>query len=134
MALQRGTIDGAHSGMTSFWERKTYEVAKYVAQFDYSFGMMATVMNLKKWNELPSDIQKIFLDCSKEAQEWVRKEAEKMDKECVELLKGKGMEIYVVPEKEKERWRKTNQPSIDVFLKRAGENSKVLLELAEKVR
>lgn len=134
MALQRGTIDGANSGMTSFWERKYFEVAKYVAYADYAFPVFGVLMNLKKWNELPPDIQKIILDSSKEAQEWGRKECEKMDKESMELLKGKGMEIYPVPEKEKERWRKASQPATEVFLNRAGEKGKVLLELAEKVR
>jgi tripartite ATP-independent transporter DctP family solute receptor len=134
MALQRGTIDGACSGMTSFWERKYFEVVKYSTYSDYAFPIFGVLMNLKKWNELPPDIQKIILDSSKEAQEWGRKECEKMDKESMELLKGKGMEIYVVPEREKERWKKASQPATEVFLKRAGDKGKVLLELAEKAR
>ncbi len=134
MALQRGTIDGAVSGTTSFWERKYYEVTKYITHADYAFAMFGVLMNLKKWNELPPDIQKVFAACSQEAQEWGRKEAEKMDKDCLELLKGKGMEIYVLPEKEKERWRKANEPVFNVFLKRTGEKGKMLLELVEKSR
>ena len=134
MALQRGTVDGALSAAASFWDRKYYEVVKYITNVHYTLAIYGVLMNLKKWNELPPDIQKIILECSVEAQEWGRKEAEKADRECLELLKGKGMEIYVVPEKEKERWRKAAQPTIEVFLKRAGDKGKLLLELAEKVR
>lgn len=134
MALQRGTIDGATSGTTSFYERKLYEVTKHVTHADYAFVMFGVLMNLKKWNELPSDIQKTILACAKEAQEWGRKEAEKMDKECLELLKQKGMEVYVVPEKEKQRWKQASQPAVDRFLKRSGDRGKALLEMAEKSR
>jgi len=134
MALQRGTVDGAASGTTSFWERKYFEVTKYVTHSDYAFAMFGVLMNLRKWNELPPDIQKIILACSGEAQEWGRKEAEKMDKECLELLKEKGMEVYVLPPKEKERWRKANEPVFNLFIKRGGEKGKLLLELAEKAR
>jgi tripartite ATP-independent transporter DctP family solute receptor len=134
MALQRGTIDGAASGTTSFYERKLYEVTKHVTHADYAFVMFGVLMNLRKWNELPPDIQKVFLACSKEAEEWGRKECEKMDKESLELLKQKGMEVYVVPEKEKERWKKASQPAVDRFLKRAGDRGKALLEMTEKIR
>ena len=134
MALQRGTIDGAASGTTSFYERKLYEVTKHVTHADYAFVMFGVLMNLKKWNELSPDLQKIFTACSKEAEEWGRKECEKMDKESMELLKQKGMEVFVVPDKEKERWKKASVPAVERFLKRAGDRGKELMEMAEKAR
>lgn len=134
MALQRGTVEGAYSGTTSFWERKYYEVTKYITVSDFGFAMFGVLMNLKKWNGLPSDVQKTILTCSMEAQEWGRKECEKMDKECLELLKKKGMEVYVLTEKEKEIWRKACEPVMSIFLKRAGETGKRLMELVEKAR
>ena len=134
MALQRGTIDGAISGTTSFWDRKYFEITKYITLANYGFTIYAVVMNSKKWNELPPDNQKTILDCSREVQEWTRKEAEKADMECLELLKKKGMEVYVVPNLERERWRKASKPAIDSFLKSTGEKGKVILELAEKAR
>jgi TRAP-type C4-dicarboxylate transport system substrate-binding protein len=77
-------------------------VTKYVTNSGYAFATVGALMNLKKWNELPSDTQKIILDCSVEAQRWSREEAQKMDRECLGLLSGRGMEIYIVPEKERE--------------------------------
>ncbi len=134
MALQRGTIDGAASGTTSFYERKLYEVTKHLTHADYAFVMFGVLMNLKKWNELPPDVQKTLVACSAEAQEWGRKECEKMDKESLEVLKQKGMEVYVIPDKEKERWKKASQPAVERFQKRAGETGKELLALVEKTR
>jgi tripartite ATP-independent transporter DctP family solute receptor len=134
MALQRGTIDGATSGTTSFYERKLYEVTKHVTHADYAFIMFAVVMNLKKWNEMPADLQKVIQECGLEAQDWGRKESEKMDKECLELLRKKGMEIYVLPEKERARWQTASKSCRERFLTRAGDRGKQLLALTEKVR
>jgi tripartite ATP-independent transporter DctP family solute receptor len=134
MGLQRGTIDGAISVVTAFWDRKFYEVSKYLT--DINFFMFVTygiLMNLEKWNALPPDIQKAILACSHEAQEWTRKECEKMDKECLQKFRTK-MEVYTWPDTEKQKLRTVNQPTIDLFLTRAGEKGKRLIELAEKAR
>jgi len=134
MALQRGTVDGAISVVPSFWERKYYEVTKYLSDINiYNFCVYGVLMNLQKWNSLPADTQKIFLDCAKQAQEWGRKECEKMDVEAYDKLKSK-MEVCVWSPKEKERLKKANEPTITLFLTRAGEKGKKVLELVEKVR
>jgi TRAP-type C4-dicarboxylate transport system substrate-binding protein len=57
-----------------------------------------------------------------------------MDKECLELLKTKGMEIYFVPREERERWSKANEPVINIFTKRAGKLGQRLLDASEKAR
>ena len=137
LALQRNTIDAATSGPTSFWERKYYEVTKYLTNAEYQFGVFGVLMNKKIWEELPKDVQAIMLEAGKEAQAWGRKECEKMDDECVETLKKKGMEYYYVPEKERDRWRAaTSKVCIDLFLKRVGDpdKGKTILEIAEKLR
>ena len=56
LALQRGTIDGANSGMSSFWERKYYEVTKYISCPDFTLGMFVVLINKKKWDSLPADV------------------------------------------------------------------------------
>ncbi len=91
-------------------------------------------MNLKKWNGLSPEIQKTLLDCSKETQDWHRREVERMDKECLELLKKHGAEVYVLPEKERARWKKASEPVMSLFLEKAGKEGKHLLDLAEKIR
>jgi tripartite ATP-independent transporter DctP family solute receptor len=134
MALQRGTVDGVLSGPTSFYERKLFEVTKYQTDGDFGFAMFGVLINLNKWNELPPDIQKIILASSREAQEWGRKEAEKMDNESVKLAEQKGMEIISYSVTEKERLRKACFDTVKAaFLKRAADGQR-LLDLAEKVR
>lgn len=134
MALQRGIIDGTYSGTTSFYDRKIYEVTKYVCVGPHNFSPFLVLINLKKWNELPPDIQKAMLEAAPIAQEWGRKECEKRDIECLELLKKKGMEVYTLNPEEKKRWREASKGIIDIFYKRAGDLGNRLVELAEKER
>jgi tripartite ATP-independent transporter DctP family solute receptor len=134
MALQRGTVDGAISGTSSFWERKYFEVTKYATIVNQSFSIFAAVMNLKKWNELPPDIQKIVMAGSLEAQEWIRKEAEKQHYACIDLIKNKGMEIIYPTKEERERWKKANEPVINIFRTRTGELGQQILAESEKLR
>jgi len=134
MALQRGTIDGANAGVSSFVERKYYEVTKYVSCPDFTNGMAVTLINKKKWDSLPGDVQKAMLEAATEAQVWTRKEAEKADTESLVILKEKGMDVYDPPEKEKARWREACKPLQEFYIKRAGEKAKMVLEVSEKLR
>jgi TRAP-type C4-dicarboxylate transport system substrate-binding protein len=73
----------------------------------------------------------------KEAQVWGRKECEKMDIQDLEELKKKGMQYYVVPEKERERWKAASVGvCTEIFLKRIDDpqKGKRILEIAEKLR
>jgi len=134
MALQRGTIDGANSGVSSFWERKYYEVTKYISCPDFNHGMAVVLINKKRWDSLPGDVQKMMLEAAAEAYAWTRKEAEKADTESLRLLKEKGMDIYDPPENEKNRWREACKPLQDYYVKRAGEKGRLVLEMGEKLR
>lgn len=137
LALQRNTIDGGMSGWTTFYERKYYEVAKYLTDPGYSVGAMMVAVNKKIWDGLPKDVQEIMMAAGKEAQAWGRKECEKMDIQDLQELKEKGMQYYVVPEKERERWRAASiGPCTEIFLKRIDDQQKGkrILEIAEKLR
>jgi tripartite ATP-independent transporter DctP family solute receptor len=135
LALQRGTIDAANSGLSSFWERKYYEVTKYISAPDFTLGMFVVMINKKKWDSLPADVQKAMLEAAEEAKQWGRVECEKADMEAVTLLKGKGVEIYDQPEKEKNRWRALMKPlHHEFFISRGGDKAKALLEMAEKIQ
>jgi TRAP-type C4-dicarboxylate transport system substrate-binding protein len=134
MALQRGTVDGAISSVASFCDRKYYEVTKYVTEPDFMFAVYGCLMNLKKWNDLPADVQKILLTAGKETQEWGRREIQQVEGGALDELKKHGMEIYSLPKKEKELWRNACKPVYDLVIKKAGDLGPKVFELAEKAR
>lgn len=57
-----------------------------------------------------------------------------MDKEAMEELKNKGMEIYFLPKDEKALWRKAVKPTEDLIISKSGDLGRKLIKLAEDVR
>jgi len=60
MALQRGTIDGAVSGPTSILQRKWHEVTEFLTLPDAGYSLWPIMINLKKFEELPADVQAVL--------------------------------------------------------------------------
>ena len=73
-------------------------------------------------------------EAAEEAKAWTRVECEKADNEATKLLKGKGVEIYDPPEKEKNRWRQAVRPlSHEYYISRGGEKAKTVLDMVSKI-
>ncbi|MFB3816354.1 MAG: TRAP transporter substrate-binding protein [Candidatus Methylomirabilales bacterium] len=135
MALQRGTVDGAISTLSSFYDRKYFEVTKHLTIPSTPGPIYGGVMNIKRWETLPADVKEMLLAAGKDTQEFARKEVVRMDKESVEQLKQKGMDVYPLPKEEREQWKKISVPQVEkVVVDRLGDRGKRMIELAEKMR
>ena len=134
MALQRGTVEGAITGVNAMYDRKFFEVTKYVIEPGISFAVYGVIVNLKKWNELAKAQQEIMLAAGKEIQTWGRQEVLELDSMFLKKLKEHNMDIYVLPKEEKERWRAACKPVYDVVAGKTGEQGKKMMEVAEKLR
>ena len=136
LALQRGTIDGTLTSTCSVYERKLYEVTKYLTYVTINEVPLvpAVLINLKIWNKLAPDIQKAMLEVSKDNQEWGFKEALKETDECLAEVKKGGMEIYYMPDTEKRRWIEATKPLLGKYLERAGKPGQALVDEANKLR
>ena len=136
LALQRGTIDGVLTSTCSVDERKFFEVAKHftlikVGEFQ---NQPAVLANLKKYRELPPDLQKLLTDASKEAQDWGLDASLRDTDQCLDNLKKKGMEIYYPTEQEKKRWAEASKEILANYLKRNGNTGRALVEEVNKLR
>lgn len=136
MALQRGTIDATSAGVSNLIERKQYEVTKYITYVPgFVFVTQWVLINKKKWDSLPADLQKTILEAGQEAQKWDREEEVKDKLKSLEFLKKRGQEPSDLPFAELEKIRNSARPAVlDYFLKRTGDQGKKLIEEAEKVR
>ena len=134
LALQRGTVDAGISSVTSFVDRKYYEITKYITEPNFMFGLYACVINLNKWNSLPPDVQKILKAAGEKTQEWGRGEVEKSDSTALAELKKRGMDVYDLPKAEKEAWRNALKPVYDVVLKSCGADGQKMFDSANKAR
>ena len=131
-ALQRKTIDAANSGVTSFVERKWYEVTEQATLTWASYSVWPEMINLKFWNSLPKDIQQIILDVGKEHQAYVLNETAKSDKDAVDFLKTK-LKVYELTAADKKAWMDAGRrPVVDAWLKRTGADGKKIMDWIDK--
>lgn len=59
-ALERGVVDGTVLPYEGIWVFKMAELVKYSTEADFYTMTMTVVMNNKKWNSLPEDVQKVI--------------------------------------------------------------------------
>lgn len=116
-ALQQKTIDAVDTTYVAMTDAKLYEVTKYLALTDQTYFPNLLLMNLTKWQSLPPDLQKIFLDGAKVGAVASRKAGEKADDEAIELIKKQGVEVTQLP---REQLRASMKAVYDDFTPRIG--------------
>lgn len=109
MALQRGTVDGIFITSTRGVDvSKSYEVCKNYTRIPLVVGaQFAFVINRDAWEDLPKDIQEIFMAVSAEAREAMLAKlqagGDRVWKE--KMATYPGVTIYYVPENELGLWK-----------------------------
>lgn len=117
-AINRGVVDGSMAPQESLQGWKWGEVVKYTTQnygASYSTGMFV-VMNKKKWESLPPDIQKII---ERVNQEWIVKQGrvwDEIDKEGARFTLKSGNKIIPLSKQEDQKWSKAVQPVLDEYV------------------
>ncbi len=136
-ALQRGTIDGAISGPSSFDERKWYEVVKYATVSNMSlFSAYFGVISMNSWNKLSPEFQKVLLDAGKKSQIFNFEAAERQDRLSGEKVQKQGMIFNKVSDKEQDRWLEASKGKFfELYKKGVGEEkAKKIFDSVEELR
>ena len=136
-ALQRGTVDGAISGPSSFDQRKWYEVSKYMTDSAIApVWAYFMVVHIDTWNKLTPEQQKIFIDAHKKAQEFNLSAAAEEDRLAKEKLIGLGMVPNKISTEELAKWREKGMPAlISTYKERVGaEKAQKILDAIEELR
>ncbi len=132
MALVQGTVDGICSTAKSVESAKLYEAGiKYAVLCRNFNGYYVPLVNLKFWNSLPPDLQKIFTDVWNEVAPRQREIARKEQAEARKIMEGKGVEFYEPSDEELAKWRKHLMPIQDKIVKDL-KHDPALVELAKK--
>ena len=71
-ALQQGTVDGEGNTFSLLNDAKHTEVLKYAIDSAHNYSMHILMMNLKKWQSLTPEQQKIIQEAAREALVWQR--------------------------------------------------------------
>lgn len=120
-AMERGTLDCISMPEAAQVAFRLYEVTKYITRADYGTTGVPICVNLKVWNSLPLDIQKIMLQAGRDAEVNYIKDAEKYQKEVIDpaVLKS-GIEIISLTADERERMKKACAPVWEEWLAKNG--------------
>ena len=118
-SLRRAVIDGVTVDLSTLKYWKFADVVKYVTA-DWRLGTGYTfyfVMNKAKWNSLPADIKKIFVEVSNETREKQAVLWNEMDIEGKEVFTKAGGQILPLSDAETAKWVKAVEPVISAYKK-----------------
>lgn len=119
-ALERGTIDAVIMSPAGVDAWKLYEVGKHHTVFGTSYDSFMMIMNLKTWNRLPADIQKVFVEVGKKMpykfydHYYVKGEKVRYLKE---LFPQSGVTVHELPAADKAEYTKAAQPLWEAWVK-----------------
>jgi TRAP-type C4-dicarboxylate transport system substrate-binding protein len=118
-ALSKGVVDGQFAVPETLKGWKHAEVVKYVSIPPVSTSSCQyVVMNKKKWDSLPSDIQKIFTEVSANFPDYHGYVWEYYDKAGLEYFQGlPGKELIILPKDQRAEWEAAVAPVIAKYIK-----------------
>jgi TRAP-type C4-dicarboxylate transport system substrate-binding protein len=122
-ALSRGVVDGSMAPQESLQGWKWGEVVKYSTEnFGSSYSTaMFIVMNKRKWESLPPDVQAVFEKVNAEYAEKQGKLWDEIDKEGRDFTLQRKNEILSLAPQEDARWAAAVKPILDGYVKRMKE-------------
>jgi C4-dicarboxylate-binding protein DctP len=130
MALQRGTVDGATTGMPAAVSRKVHEVQKFMTEANYTTAQFVVQANLKWWEKLPQDQRDAILKAGRDAEEWIRGAIAQSEKDAEAVIRKAGMQIHQLTPESRPLFIKATEPVRQAFATKSGELAKKLIDLA----
>jgi len=122
MSVQRGMVDGVFFPDAPMRSFKLIEVIRNHTMANFSIAIQFYAMNLKKWNSLPKDIQKIFEDLTLSAGCQIGATLTNESNWVIDDLKARGDNFYYLPASEKQIWKKKLQPLTDNYIEVLNKN------------
>lgn len=119
-AMQTGVVDAGLMTTYSLQQYRLWEVADQVVDpplVGYSTAFMW--ISLKAWNKLSPEQQNIFLKVARSKElwdKWVNIHEKEQDGAIIAEAKSRGVEFYVLPEKEAEKMYKATMPVWDWYV------------------
>lgn len=120
-ALSQKVVDGAEAAPAHFMTNKFYEVGqKYFSLTGHMYTPTVLVMNTKRFNDLPQDIQKALLEAAKEAMSYQRKLAREDESKYIEQMKAKGVKVNSI--RDKSRFQEVTKSVYDAWESKIGKD------------
>jgi tripartite ATP-independent transporter DctP family solute receptor len=92
-ALETGVVDAQDHPIGVTLSFKFYEVQKYLSMTQHAYSPLALTMNLKKFNKLSADEQKLVEEVANEAVQMQRKLSVEKEDQMIAELESHGMKV-----------------------------------------
>jgi len=135
-SLKKGVVQGTFSPIEAMMTWKQAEVVKYTTEC-YGIGYTSAfyiAMGKKKWDSLPPDVQRVFMEVSAE---WIPKAAkvwDTADDQARDYVLKMGNEIIPLSKEENARWAKAVEPVLQDYEKMAEEKGLPGKEYTKAIR
>ena len=130
MALQRGTVDGATTGMTAAVSRKIYEVQKYMTLANYTTAQFFVQANLEWWDSLSDEEEEVLSKAGDDAAAFIRAQIAESEQAAYKVIKDNGLDIYELTPEDRKVFVEATAPVREDFTENTGEIGKKLMEIA----
>lgn len=98
-ALQTGAVDGQENPISMILANKFAQVQKYLSLTGHVYSTATLMVSPKLWNTLSDADKKLFQSASKNLAQATRTRVEKDEREGVDALKAKGMQVVMSVDK-----------------------------------
>lgn len=119
-SLQTGVYEGWIMTVTGVQAYKMHEISKYMTYMGFGAASQLLVyMNLKNFNKLPQEVQKILVDTAEDFT--VKETAYLMDErgKSAKIMKDAGTNFYEMPNEEKIKWANMMENLPEKFIREA---------------
>lgn len=116
-ALRTGVVDGTTAPPSDLWDRRQYEVLKWITIDRHSTGPDPLMVNLAWYEGLPDDLKRIFDEVAREALKYSDELYMKMEEETIAKLSAEAEIIRPSPDTIAEMKART-RPAYDYFVSR----------------
>jgi tripartite ATP-independent transporter DctP family solute receptor len=98
LALQTGTVDAQENPINNIYANRMHEVQKFLSLTGHAYTASIIVMNLAKFNALPTEQQKALVDSAREAALHQRELNARQESENLAKIKEAGIEVTESPD------------------------------------
>jgi C4-dicarboxylate-binding protein DctP len=116
-ALRTGVVDGTTAPPSDLWDRRQYEVLRWITIDTHATGPDPLMVNLAWYQRLPADLRRIFDEVAREALEYSDELYSTTEEEIIAALE-KEVEIIRPTPAVRDQMKARTQPVYDFFVER----------------
>jgi TRAP-type C4-dicarboxylate transport system substrate-binding protein len=131
-SLEKGVIEATLIPPIGALAGKLPDVAHNSTMFYGSSPVMGYTINLDAWNKMSKATQDILLEEAAKSADILNEAAFQQYEENVNLFKSMGVDVYLLPNEERELWKQKCQPFVNDQISVAGDFGQKIKDMADQ--